>query len=217
MKIDQDTVAVLKNFAKINPSILFERGNILRTLAFSKKTYGEAKVTTIFDKQFAIYNLDRFIATFSLFNDPEFIIHDSYVEISDNSRTVKYMCCDEESILKPPIVDPNKFKAQLSFDLTYSDYKNVEKAIGILGLPNFVINGDGENISIQAINVTNPSSDNYSINVGKSDRVFNIVFRPEDIKILPLDYTVTIYNNKMCNFKTDNVQYWIGPEKSSTI
>ena len=38
----------------------------------------KAIAPTSFDNRFAIYNLDRFISTLSLFNDPELIFKDKY-------------------------------------------------------------------------------------------------------------------------------------------
>ena len=44
MKISTNTVNVLKNFAKINPSIVVQEGNVLKTISPSKTIMARANV-----------------------------------------------------------------------------------------------------------------------------------------------------------------------------
>ena len=61
MKIDANTMTILKNFAKINSSILINEGNILKTVSPTKTIVGKAAVSTVFEQKFAIYDLNRFL------------------------------------------------------------------------------------------------------------------------------------------------------------
>ena len=54
MKISTNTVNILKNFAKINPSIFIQEGNTLKTMSPSKTIMAKATVDTEFPKRFAI-------------------------------------------------------------------------------------------------------------------------------------------------------------------
>ena len=93
MKISTNTLNVLKNFAKINPSIVVQEGNVLKTISPSRTIMAKGTVDTTFDKKFAIYNLDRFISTVSLFNDPELKFGEKSVEIYDGivSRSIRML------------------------------------------------------------------------------------------------------------------------------
>ena len=51
MKIDANTLNVLKNFAKINPSILIQEGNTLKTISTSKTIMAKSNVSTNFSKR----------------------------------------------------------------------------------------------------------------------------------------------------------------------
>jgi hypothetical protein len=102
MKIDTDTVNVLKNFSKINPSIVIQEGNVLKTISPTKTIMAKAKVKTEFANRFAIYNLDRFISIVSTFTDPDFKFGEKSVDISDNNKKTHYVYADETTVTKAP-------------------------------------------------------------------------------------------------------------------
>jgi hypothetical protein len=215
MKISTNTVNVLKNFAKINPSIVVQEGNVLKTISPSKTIMAKAKVETDFGKRFAIYNLDRFISTVSLFNDPELKFGDKSVEIFDGNKKSQYTYADETTITKAPDKEINLPSVDVSFRLTNDHLKDVEKAAGVLGLPEIVVMGDGTNVFLQAADSKNPSGDVYSINIGDTDKAFKAIFKAENIKIIPGDYDVTISSRGISHFSGKDVEYWIAVEQSS--
>lgn len=217
MKIDTDTVNVLKNFAKINPSIVVAEGNVLKTISPTKTIMAKAKVKTDFDKRFAIYNLDRFISIVSTFTDPEFKFGDKSVDISDNNKRQHYVYADENTVTKAPEKDINLPSVDVSFKLTNESLRDVEKAAGILGLPEIVVVGDGKTISLQAADSKNPTGDVYSITIGETDKAFKAIFKAENIKIIPADYEVNISSKGISHFVHEDVEYYIAVESSSTF
>lgn len=217
MKISTNTLNVLKNFAKINPSIVVQEGNVLKTISPSKTIMAKGTVETNFDKKFAIYNLDRFISTVSLFNDPELKFGEKAVEIYDGNRKSNYTYADESTITQAPDRQITLPSVDVSFRLTNEHLKDVEKAAGVLGLPEIVVFGDGHNIFLQAADTKNPSGDVYSINVGETDKTFRAIFKFENIKIIADDYDVTISSRGISHFAGKNVEYWIAVEQSSTF
>ena len=50
MKLSEKTVNLLKNFAGINQSILFKKGNKLRTMSVMKNILAEAEVEEEFER-----------------------------------------------------------------------------------------------------------------------------------------------------------------------
>jgi len=216
MKIHAQTITVLKNFAKINPSIVIEEGNVLKTISNSKTIIAKAHVPTTFDKTFAIYNLDRFISTLSLFENPDLTFEENFVTISDGNKTVNYMYTVEQSVLRPPAKDFNIKQVDVSVKLPYEVYKDVEKALNVLALPEILIVGDGENIYIQAADSKNPSGDVYSVKIGTTEKTFRVVFKQEYIKILPSDYQITISSLGLSHFSGEHSEYWIGIEAKTS-
>lgn len=217
MKIDTNTINVLKNFAKINPSIVVQEGNTLKTISPSKTIMAKANVTTDFDKRFAIYNLDRFISTLSLFNDPELDFNDKYVKIYDSNKSTHYTYADESTIIKTPEKEIKLPSIDVTFKLTNDNLKDVEKAAGVLGLPEIVVVGDGKLINLQAADSKNPSGDVYSIEIGTTNKTFRAIFKSENIKIIPGDYEVNICSKGISCFKGKEAEYWIAVEQSSTF
>jgi hypothetical protein len=217
MKIDANTINILKNFAKINPSILIQEGNTLKTISSSKTIMAKANVPTEFGKRFAIYNLDRFISTLSLFNEPELNFNEKYVDISDSNKTTHYTYADESTIVKVPEKEISLPSVDVSFRLTHDNLKDVERAAAVLQLPEIVVSGDGGKVHLQAADTKNPSGDVYSIAIGETDKTFKAVFKSENIKIIQGDYDVSICSRGISHFKGDAAEYWIAVESSSTF
>jgi hypothetical protein len=82
MKISQETIAVLKNFSTINSNLLVKPGSTISTISPTKNILAEASVSETFDVEFGIWDLSKFLATISLFKDPEFEFSEDHVEIS---------------------------------------------------------------------------------------------------------------------------------------
>ena len=61
MKLSDNTLTVLKNFAGINNSILVKEGNRLRTISVAKNILAEADIKEDFPRDFAIYDLNQFL------------------------------------------------------------------------------------------------------------------------------------------------------------
>jgi len=217
MKIDTNTISVLKNFAKINPSIIVQEGNVLKTMSTNKTILAKANVTTNFGKRFAIYNLDRFLSTISLFNNPELSFGDKSVEISDESKKINYTYADESTIAKTPEKEINLPSVDVTFKLTNDNLKDVDKAAGVLQLPEIVVFGDGSKVYLQAADTKNPSGDVYSVAIGVTDKTFKAIFKHENIRIIPGDYVVSISSKGISNFKGAEAEYWIAVEQSSTF
>ena len=217
MKISTNTVNVLKNFAKINPSIVVPEGNVLKTISPSKTIMARANVDTNFTKRCGIYHLDRFISTISLCNDPELKFGEKFVEMFDGNMKFQLTYSDETTITKAPDKEINLPSVDATFFLPWDTLKDVEKAGGVLSVPEIVIMGDGKNIFLQAEDSKNPSGDVCSINIGDTDKVFKAIFKAENIKILPGDYQVTISSRGISHFAGKEVEYWIAVEQSSTF
>jgi hypothetical protein len=217
MKIDTNTMTVLKNFAKINPSIMINEGNTLKTVSSTKTIVGKANVSTLFEQKFAIYNLDRFLSTLGLFKDPELTFQEKYVTISGDNKKLNYTYADESIIVKAPEKDIVLPSEDVTIKITNDEMKDVEKALSILGLPEIVISGDGNKVYLQAVDTKNPSGDIYSIEIDDTDKTFKAIFKSENIKILPGDYEVIICSKGISFWKNEIVEYFIAVESTSTF
>lgn len=217
MKINPKTLSVLKNFAGINPSIIVKPGSVVKTLSSGKTVLARAEVPDTFEKQFAIYNMSQFIACISMFTDPDLDFGDTAVRISDAKRSFTYHYADPSIIVAPPEKDITIPSQDAHFRLTNGDYGNVTKALGILGVPEVAVVGDGEKIMLQAVDSKTTSSNFYSIDVGETDKVFRAIFKSENLKMIPDDYDVVLSSAGISKFSGAEATYFVAIEATSTF
>lgn len=217
MKLDDRTIAVLRNFSSINPSIQFKEGNVLRTISSGKSVMAKANLDVSFPQEFCIYDLSRFLGIVSMFNQPNFEFEEKRVVISSEGRKVSYTFADVSTIIVPPDRDINVDKYDVEFELGNEHFAEIQKAVGIMSFPDVCVTGEDGNILLRAVDTRNPSSDKYDIVVGETDLTFNAIFRTENLKFLPEKYNVSISSQGIASFASDDVTYWVSIESSSTF
>jgi hypothetical protein len=93
MKLSDNTLTILKNFAGINNSILVKQGTKLRTISVAKNILAEADIIEEFPRNFAIYDLNQFLNGLGLHQDPELdFTNDSYITIREGNQTPLFGC-----------------------------------------------------------------------------------------------------------------------------
>ena len=217
MKISQKTLSILKNFASINPSINVKPGNVVKTLSSGRTVLARAVVPDNFEKQFAIYNMSQFIACISMFTNPDLEFGETSVRISDSNKSFTYHYADPSIIVAPPEKDITIPSEDARFHMTNADFSNVVKALGILGVPEVAVVGDGENIMLQAVDSKTSSSNYYSVNVGETDKVFRAIFKSENLKMIPDDYEVVLSSSGISKFSGTEATYFVAIEAASSF
>ena len=217
MNLSSDTVNVLKNFSDINQNILVKPGNKIQTISTMKNILAEAEVSEKFEDEFAIYDLPEFLRSVELFEKPELKFNGgTNVKISQSSQSIKYFFADKSVIVSPSkgINMPDK---HVTFTLKKDDFARLMKGATTLNLPDIAVKGDGKIIKMIATDKKNKSSNEYSINVGETDKSFTGFFRTENFKQIVDDYDVAISKAKISHFVNRNksVQYWIALEPDS--
>ena len=71
MNLDVKTIQTLKAFSMINPSLLFKPGSVIKTISPSKTILAKATVPDSFDREFAIYDLMRFLGSYTMFEEAD--------------------------------------------------------------------------------------------------------------------------------------------------
>ena len=216
MKLEAKTINILKNFTTINPSILFTPGNVLATISPQKTIYAKASISEEFETQFGIFDLSRFLSVISLLNDPDLEIHDKSVKISNGKQQVVYVFSDPSVIVSPPAKSIKFDKdTAVKFNLSQDNLQNIMKAVGVLSLPEVHIEGDGSKIYLKGANSENPTGDTYKIEVGETDKEFSSIFKVDNLKLMPTNYTVYV-GDKSGYFKSDEIEYWIAVESKKS-
>jgi gp45 sliding clamp, C terminal len=219
MKLSENTINILKNFATINPSLLVHPGDILTTMSPVKSILAKANVEETFPKQFAIFEMSKFLGVLSLFKEPDLDFSDRQVKIASGRQSVNYTYADPSMIIAP---DPNKDinfpAADIEFSISQEELQRVVRASGVLQLPEIAVTGDGTNILVTATNSKNPTADVFSIEVGNSDKTFNMIFKVENIiKLISGNYNVMISSKGLSKWTTDKITYYVATEANSSF
>lgn len=215
MKLSAKTLQILKNFSTINPSIMFNCGNELTTISPQKSVMAKAKIDETIEKDFGIYDLSRFLGVLSLFNEPEMVLSDNYVKITDGKKSVNFIYADPVTMILPPKKSINMGESFVEFDLPSDIFQSVMKGAGVLGLPEIAVEAADGNLMLRAIDVKNPSNNTFDHTIKDDDRSYRIVFNSHNLKIMTGDYRVCIAKG-ISHFSNDGVEYWIATETSST-
>ena len=221
MKLSEKTVNLLKNFASINQSILFKRGDSLRTMSVMKNILAEADISEEIPQDFAIYDLVQFLNGVSLYGDPQLDFgNESYVTILDgkNHRT-KYFFADPSVIVTPPEKTLTLPTEDVCFNLDTNSLTQLLKAAAVYQLPDFSVVGDAGVVKIMVHDKKNDTSNEYSVIVGETTDNFSFNFKVENIKILPGSYEVVISQKLLSRFVNENynLTYFIALEPDSTF
>ena len=134
MKLSDTTISVLKNYSTINQNLMIKAGSNLSTMSAMKNIVASAEVSETFERDVAIYDLNEFLATLSLFNNPDLDFQDDYVVLSEegSGRKARYWYSDPSVVttLTKEITMPNP---DITFSLSSEELSDVTKAAAVIG------------------------------------------------------------------------------------
>ena len=220
MKLSDNTLTILKNFASINNSILVKEGNRLRTISVAKNILAEAEITEEFPRDFAVYDLNQFLNGLSLHQDPDLdFTEQSYLSIKEGKRRVKYFYADPNVIISPPEKEIQLPSSDVCFQLDSASLEKLVKAAAVYQLPDLSAVGEAGVIKLVVRDKKNDTSNEYAIIVGETEDEFTFNFRVENIKIIPGAYDVVVSSKLLSQFTNSkyNLKYYIALEPDSTF
>ena len=220
MKLSDNALAILKNFAGINNSILVKEGNKLRTISVAKNILAEAEIKEEFPRDFAIYDLNQFLNGLSLHQDPDLDFQqDTYLSIKEGKRRVKYFFADPNVIIAPPEKEITLPTQDICFQMDSVTLEKLVKAAAVYQLPDLSAIGEAGVIKLVVRDKKNDTSNEYAIVVGETDKEFEFNFKVENIKIIPGAYDVVVSSKLLSQFTNTqhNLKYYIALEPDSTF
>jgi hypothetical protein len=223
MKLSQETIAILKNFATINQGVFFKEGNTISTMSPQKNILVDAQISETIPQNFGIYDLNNFLSVFSLFKeDSELEFDQSHVIIKGFSgrSKIKYRITDPSMIVVAPDKRPNLPSVDVKFTFTKEEFEWVIKTARVLGAPNFSVESDGTTVNLVTFDESNDSSHTNSLEMAEVDpqgNSFKLVFKTENLKVIPDTYVVEISSKGISTWTstTSEIKYWITIETSS--
>ena len=214
MKLSNETKEVLKNFSTINQNLVIKEGSSISTMSAMKNIVANAKVTEKFPKEFAIYDLNEFLAALSLFANPELDFKDDFVMFTEESKALKYWYSDP-SVVTTPQNEITMPSVEISYKLSSSTLSEVQRAAAVIGAPDMLL----ENGKLKVTDKKNSTANDYwtSLDVDKNDAEYKFWFKVENLKIIPGTYDVEMSAKKISRFKNTSVdvEYFIALEPES--
>ena len=58
--------------------------------------------------------------------------------------------------------------------------------------------------------------DDFGVEIGETDDEFKVIIKTDNLKLMPMDYEVTICSKGISEFKGDNVTYFVAIDSKST-
>ena len=220
MKLSDKTINLLKNFSDINQSILFKKGNKLRTISVMKNIMAEAEIQEDFPKDFAIYDLTQFLRGVFLHNQPELdFANDGHVVIREGKTRSKYFFADPSVIVVPPEKSLTLPTMDVEFELAAEQLEKIRKAVLAFQLPDLSVIGEAGVVKLVVHDKKNDTSNDFQVLVGETDGEFCFHFKVENIKVIPGDYKVSISSKLLSKFvNTDyDLTYYIALETDSNF
>mgnify|MGYP000046614912 FL=1 len=218
MKLSNDTVGILKNFASINQNLIIKEGSELTTMSAMKNIVARAKVMETFPKEVAIYDLNEFLAALSLFTTPVLDFQDQFVTMSEEGNprnSLKYFYSDPSVVTSPSkmITMPSE---EVTFTLNDDTVNQLKRAAGVISSPDLAL----ENNLLTVKDKKNDTANNYSINVdckAEENADYTFFFKVENLKLLGGDYRVAVSSKFISHFKNtkSDIEYWIALEPES--
>lgn len=220
MQLNEKTISILKNFADIQPNLVFREGEEIKTIAEAKNVMAVAKLDQEIPRQFGVYNLNEFLSVVDLCDDPELSFTDSHVKVSDGSgvSSVKYFYADE-SILTSQTKNIPMPEAEVSFKLSETTLNKIRKASSTLNHEKLLITPEDGSVRMTVVDEKDETSNSFSILVpGEYDKDvdFQFVLHIPNLKLISGDYEVDVSTKLISRFTTEDVVYYIALEKSST-
>jgi len=216
MKFSNETLTVLKSFTSINKSILLKAGNQIKTITPEKTLIAMADITDTIPSDACIYDLSRFLSILSLYNDPDVEFMDKYFIISEGKRRTKYVYADLSMIHTPPEKEITIPTADVTVTVTGEELSTVQKAAGVLQFSEIAFVGEGGKCYLRAIDSANSNADDFGVEIGETEDTFNIIIKTDNLKLMPMDYEVTLCSKGISQFKGKGVTYYVAIDSKST-
>ena len=225
MNLSNETVSVLKNFATINQNLVIKAGSNISTMSAMKNIVASAEVKEDFPTEFAIYDLNEFLASISLFDKPSLDFKDDFVVMTEDGSSGKALMYwySDPSVVTTVTKEITMPECEVNFSFENDLLSNVQKAAAVIGVPDMVLEGMDSGIALLKVtDKKNATANDYAVKVDVNNDdgknlPYKFWFKVENLKLLSGTYDVAISSKNISHFVNTNVdiKYWIALEPES--
>ncbi len=219
MKLTNNTISILQNFASINDSIKLIPGKTQKTMSTMKNILciAELDMNLDLDEPICLYSLSKFLKLVKLLPAPTLEVIENHTIIirGCDDSTLSYRLTDETIIVSPPNKTIDLPSEEVYFTLSERDVSNCVKVAAGLGVLDFSIVGDGETLSLRVWDKKNSGSDSYEVSIGETELTFCANLKIENLKMRGGNYEVTISKNNLMKLEAEELTYFLAVEPDS--
>ena len=191
LTISEETYQILVNFSTINSSIVFKKGNLIRTIANAENILGEYVSEEYIPQDFAIYDLSEFISAIAICARDNSLptLHfdnDDYVTIKGGNLSIRYYFSDPQITLKVAPEKEVKFPgSNISFTISQSDLKNLRDALAKFNLPEVLFRSRDGKVTVHGVDTENATSNTFWMDFpgGQSTGDFDLTLNTENLRV----------------------------------
>ena len=216
LTISEETYQILVNFSTINSSIVFKKGNLIRTIANAENILGEYVSEEYISQDFAIYDLSEFISAIGICARDNSLptLHfdnDDYVTIKGGNLSIRYYFSDPQITLKVAPEKEVKFPgSNISFTINQSDLKNLRDALAKFNLPEVLFRSRDGKVTVHGVDTENATSNTFWMDFpsGQSTGDFDLTLNTENLRVARnYDYHVKVSEHLLSEWAV------VGPTK----
>tara|TARA_B100002019_G_scaffold150274_1_gene129325 strand:+ start:735 stop:1454 length:720 start_codon:yes stop_codon:yes gene_type:complete len=216
LTISEETYQILVNFSTINSSIVFKKGNLIRTIANAENILGEYVSEEYIPQDFAIYDLSEFISAIGICARDNSLptLHfdnDDYVTIKGGNLSIRYYFSDPQITLKVAPEKEVKFPgSNISFTINQSDLKNLRDALAKFNLPEVLFRSRDGKVTVHGVDTENATSNTFWMDFpgGQSTGDFDLTLNTENLRVARnYDYHVKVSEHLLSEWAV------VGPTK----
>lgn len=216
LTISEETYQILVNFSTINSSIVFKKGNLIRTIANAENILGEYVSEEYIPQDFAIYDLSEFISAIGICARDNSLptLHfdnDDYVTIKGGNLSIRYYFSDPQITLKVAPEKEVKFPgSNISFTINQSDLKNLRDALAKFNLPEVLFRSRDGKVTVHGVDTENATSNTFWMDFpsGQSTGDFDLTLNTENLRVARnYDYNVKVSEHLLSEWAV------VGPAK----
>ena len=215
MKLSENTLAVLKNFASINSGVVLGSGKTQKTISPEKSILVEAILEDTIPAQFGIYDLNQFLGNLTTLRNPELTFNKDTVTLDDGELSFDYRACSANLIITPPEKDLVLKTIDVTFSLPNDTLQKLIKVATMNSLPNLSVVGKDGSLMLKIHERANDTSNSGTIKIGEyAGQDFTATFKTDNLKLLPNDYNVEIQKGAFAKFEnaSNTLKYFIALE-----
>ncbi len=205
MKLSSNTTMVLKNFATINQNLVIKEGSELLTMSSMKNIVAKATVEENFPKEIAIYDLNEFLASLSIFKSPVLEFEEQYLTIKEEDQPHKKLTYfySDPSVVQSPTKTITMPSEEVKFHLDINKLLEMKRAAGVIGSPDMVLQKSSGNSSLLVKDKKNDTANNYSSDIKTDgDGEYKFFFKVENLKLFDGDYDVKISSKNISHLES---------------